>query len=173
MHGAGQTTGQVAIARGGAERIPDLRQLWESLHDHNAAVATQLIELGPVRSPEDSWELRRNRYAQWLSEQDAFVLLAAGPARPVGYALVHMRGPEETWATGERIARLETLAVLPAYRGRGIGTALIDAVYRELRARGVRQLDVSVIAYNSDAVRFFGRLGLARHQVSYLGTIPA
>jgi ribosomal protein S18 acetylase RimI-like enzyme len=173
MHGGAQTTGQIAIARGGPERITDLRALWESLHEHNAVIATQLIELGPVRSPENSWALRRNRYARWLSEPDAFVLLAKGPSRPVGYALVHMRGAEETWATDERIARLETLAVLPAYRGRGIGSALVDAVYRELRALDVRQLDVSVIAYNSDAVRFFERLGLARHQVSYLGTIPA
>ena len=47
---------------------------------------------------------------------------------------MHLRGPEETWATGERIGVLETLAVLPGERGRGIGSALFERMYAELRA---------------------------------------
>lgn len=110
---------EISIVRGGAERIPDLRPLWESLHRHHAEVALELAQIGPVRSGLDSWGVRKDLYAEWLDEPDAFVLVAeAGRGAAVGYALVHMRGPEETWATDDRIAELETLAVLPAHRGR-------------------------------------------------------
>jgi ribosomal protein S18 acetylase RimI-like enzyme len=163
----------VTIERGGAELIPELRPLWESLHEHHAAIAPQLAALGPVRPPGDSWAVRRALYEEWLAEPDAFVCVARDAGRPVGYALVHMRGPEETWATGDRIAELETLAVLPEHRGRGIGSGLVEAVYDELGRLGVGHLGVGVIASNEDALRFYERLGLLRFTTHYLGAVPA
>lgn len=163
----------VTIVRAGGERLGDLQPLWQSLHHHHAAVAPELVELGPVRSPQESWAARRALYEEWLAEPDAFALVAESASGPVGYALVHMRGPEETWATGDLIAELETLTVLPAYRGKGIGTSLVEAVYSELRGLGVRHLGVGVIASNTDAVRFYKRLGLLPFLVTYIGNVPA
>jgi ribosomal protein S18 acetylase RimI-like enzyme len=160
----------VTIVRGGAERIPDLQPLWESLHEHHAAVAPELAERGPVRSADESWLVRRALYREWLAEPDALVLVAEASSGPMGYALVHMRGPEETWATGDRIAELETLAVLPALRGRGTGMALTEAVHRELRRIGTEHMAVS--ASNEAALRFYERLGLQRFLVSYIGAVP-
>jgi ribosomal protein S18 acetylase RimI-like enzyme len=162
----------VTIERGGAERIDELQPLWESLHAHHAAVAPHLQALGPVRTPGESWAVRRALYEEWLAEPDAFVCVARADGQAIGYALVHMRGPEETWATGDRIAELETLAVLPEHRGGGIGAALVDAVHDELRRLGVGQLGVGVIATNADAIRFYERLGLLPFIVHYLGAVP-
>jgi len=173
MPSQGADSERIVIVRGGPERIPDLQPLWQSLHEHHAAIAPHLTEVGPVRSPEESWHVRRRLYMEWLSEPDAFVLIAEDASRPIAYALVHMRGEEETWASGDRIAELETLTVLPAYRNRGIGRTLIDAVYDELRRIGVAQLGVSVIASNDDAIHFYERLGLHEFVVSYLGNVPA
>jgi GNAT superfamily N-acetyltransferase len=160
------------IVRAGRERIDDLQPLWESLHEHHATIAPHLTELGPVRNPAESWAVRRALYEDWLAEPGAFVLLAESGGRPVGYALVHLRGPEETWATGERIGVLETLAVLPGERGRGIGSALFERLYEELRSVGVRELEVSVIARNAEALRFYERQGLLPFTVSFLGRLP-
>jgi ribosomal protein S18 acetylase RimI-like enzyme len=160
------------IVRAGSERIDDLQQLWESLHEHHATIAPHLTELGPVRAPRDSWAVRRALYDELLAEPDAFVLVAESGGHPVGYALVHLRGPEETWATGERIGVLETLAVLPGERGRGIGGALFDRMYDELRRMGVRQLEVAVISKNAAALRFYERQGMMPFTVSYLGPVP-
>jgi ribosomal protein S18 acetylase RimI-like enzyme len=163
------------IARAGPERIDALQPLWESLGRHHGAVAPELREaLGPLRSDAESWAVRRALYEEWLAEPDAFVLIASGDGGDgnVGYALVHMRSGEETWATGDRIAELETLAVLPSHRGRGIGSALVEAVYEELRALDVGHLSVSVIASNADAVRFYERLGLTKFTVAYTGPVP-
>jgi ribosomal protein S18 acetylase RimI-like enzyme len=108
----------------------------------------------------------------WLREPDAFVLIAEADPVPVGYALVHMRGPEETWSTPDRVAEIETLTVLPAHRGKGVGGALVEAVYQELNRIGVGQLGVGVIASNADAIRFYERLGLLPFLVSYIGPVP-
>lgn len=150
-----------------------LRPLWESLHDHHVEVASHLRQLAPVRTAQESWSLRQALYERWLAEPDAFVMLAERNETPVGYALVHMRGEEESWHTGARIAELETLAVLPGHRGTGTGAQLINAVYEELQRLGIGQLGVSVISANADAIRFYERLGLLPFCVSYLGNVPS
>ncbi len=160
------------IEKAGLERLEELRPLWQSLHGHHASVAPDLKAIGAVRSAADSWAIRRSLYRDWLAEPDAFSLIAAVAGRPVGYAVLHMRGPEETWATG-RVAELETLTVLPEFRGRGIGRSLVERVFLELRRLGVLHLTVSVIASNADAVRFYERLGLKRFLVSFIGTLPS
>jgi GNAT superfamily N-acetyltransferase len=160
-----------SIVRAGAERIDDLQPLWESLSEHHAEVAPGLAKLGPRRRPEDSWRVRRAIYAELLTEPDAFVLLAEAGSRPVGYALVHIRGPEETWETG-RVAELETLAVLSGERGRGIGTALVEAVFAQLRRLGIGHWAVGVIGANAEAIRFYERLDLLPFMVTYIGGVP-
>ena len=159
------------IVRAGIERIDDLQPLWESLHEHHATVAPHLEQLGPVRTPDQSWAVRRELYEEWLSEPDAFVLLAEVNREPIGYALVHLRGPEETWETGDRIGVLETLAVLPDERGSGVGTALFERIYAELRELGVKELQVAVISKNAEALRFYERHGLLPFTVSYMGRV--
>jgi GNAT superfamily N-acetyltransferase len=159
------------IVRAGIERIDDLQPLWESLHEHHATIAPHLEELGPVRRPDQSWAVRRELYEDWLSEPDAFVLLAEQDRQPIGYALVHLRGPEETWQTGDRIGVLETLSVLPGERGRGVGTALFERIYAELRELGVSELEVAVISKNAAALRFYERHGLLPFTVSYMGRV--
>ncbi len=129
--------------------------------------------LGDVRAAADSWAVRRALYEEWLQDSDAFVLIAESQGEPVGYAMVELRGPEETWATGDRVADLQTLAVLPGHRGEGIGSALVERMHEELRRLRVSHFVVSVIASNADAVRFYERLGLTKFLVTYAGRVPA
>jgi ribosomal protein S18 acetylase RimI-like enzyme len=73
-----------------------------------------------------------------FADPSTFALIAEAGSVAVGYALVHVRGPEESWQTGP-VAELETLAVLPELRGRGIGFDLLAAVFRRLRQMDVRE----------------------------------
>jgi ribosomal protein S18 acetylase RimI-like enzyme len=160
------------IVRAGPERIAELEPLWVSLSRHHAEVAPELAEtLGEVRAPADSWAVRRALYEQWLAGPDAFALIAELDSEPVGYAVVQLRGPEETWSTGERVAELETLAVLPGHRGQGIGSALVERMHEELTELGASHFVVSVIASNADSVRFYERLGLTRFLITYAGPV--
>jgi ribosomal protein S18 acetylase RimI-like enzyme len=140
----------------------------------SASPTSELAEvLGEVRAAQDSWEVRRALYEEWLAGPDAFALIAEEDSAPVGYAVVQVRGPEETWATGDRVAELQTLAVLPGHRGRGIGTALVERMHEELGPMDVGHFVVAVIASNADSVRFYERLGLTRFLITYAGRVPA
>ncbi|MBN0044982.1 GNAT family N-acetyltransferase [Streptomyces actuosus] len=60
-----------------------------------------------------------------------------------------VRPPEGDGSAATVIAR-----VLPAFRGRGIGTALYDRGLAHARAQGARAIETCVLAANADGLRF-------------------
>ncbi len=54
------------------------------------------------------------------------------------------------------------LAVAPAYRGRGIGRALMAELERRFRAKGCLRYYMLVARDNADALRFYDHLGCER-----------
>jgi ribosomal protein S18 acetylase RimI-like enzyme len=144
------------IVRAGRDRINDLEPLWKELHVHHAAITPHF---GPARSPEESWLRRKANYESWFEDPGTFILIAEKESHPVGYALVRFIEGSETWRTSERVAEIETLSVLPEFRGSGLGTALMEAVYSELEKEGVQEISLAVVATNTDALRFYERHG--------------
>jgi ribosomal protein S18 acetylase RimI-like enzyme len=138
------------------ERLDDLEPLWRSLHGHHRDVSAL-----PVLADDDlSWERRRAWYGRLLAEGEAFALVARDGGPPVGYAFVEVRdGDDDTWPYGRRMAELVTLSVAPDSRGGGVGGALMDAVDAELEHRGVRDLEMFVMAGNDRARAFYERRG--------------
>jgi GNAT superfamily N-acetyltransferase len=165
--------GDISIELAGPERLDELRPLWESLSDHHVEIAPQLRGLGPVRASAESWDVRRAHYVSLFADDpSAFALIASAAGGPVGYALAQIRGPEESWETGP-VAVLETLAVLPAHRRRGIGAALVQATMAELRGLGINHWEVATIASNEEALRFYQRLNLLPFTINLIGPVPA
>ncbi|MEJ7818344.1 MAG: GNAT family N-acetyltransferase [Thermoleophilaceae bacterium] len=162
--------GDLQVVRGGPERIADLQPLWAALQAHHAALAPLLVGL-TARSIDESWARRRPRYDEWLAEPDAFVLIAERAGRPIGYALVRVVDGFHSFGPNERVGSVETLSVLPAARGAGAGTALMDAAERELARIGVRELKLAVVAGNDEALRFYARRGLNAVSHTLVGRI--
>jgi len=156
-----------------SELLPDeldkLEPLWTALQDHHARISPVLGH-ALARGRETAWARRRAAYARWLMDPDAFVLVAERDRRLVGYAFVTVGDGYASWATGERLAELETLSVAPEERGNQVGTALMDAVEARLRERGIGDLAISVAATNVDAHRFYERRGYDRAFVVYFGS---
>jgi GNAT superfamily N-acetyltransferase len=146
----------VAIALAGAERVDELEPLWLALHRHHREVAAQPV----VADDAASWARRRAWYLEMLAGDDV-VLIAERGGRAVGYAFLHWHeGPDDTWPVADRWGEVVSLSVLPEERGGGVGTALLDAVDAQLEARGVRDLQVAVMAGNAAALRLYERRGL-------------
>jgi ribosomal protein S18 acetylase RimI-like enzyme len=60
---------------------------------------------------------------------------------------------------GAVVAKLDDVSVKPDRRGRGIGTALLEQLKRQLRKESVTRIDVAVHIDNPEARRFYERLG--------------
>lgn len=150
---------EVRIDRCGLERIGDLEPLYRVLHAHHTTVAPALAGMA-ARSAADAWRARAARYERWLAVPEAFVAIASRDRQPVGYALVSFGDGFQGWASGDRVADVVDLAVLPEMRGRGVGSALLDAVEEQLAQLEIERYRLLVLAANADAARFYARRGL-------------
>ena len=99
--------------------------------------------------------LSRRQYRHHLASASACVLAAADASGLLGKAVVLFR-------KGSDIARLYSIAVADAARGRGLGEALAYAVERAARTRGCARLRLEVRQDNAGAIRLYERMGYRR-----------
>ena len=149
------------IVNGSAGDVPKLEPLWVAVHHVHR---DSMPELAPYVSDAETWAELRRHYEHLFDKPDTELLLAFDGDELVGYALTHVLPVEETfipdtWRTGQRIGELESLSVLPSHRGRGIGSALLDAVDAAFDAAGIRDVIVGALAGNVDALRLYERRG--------------
>jgi GNAT superfamily N-acetyltransferase len=87
------------------------------------------------------------------------IFLAYCDGQPAGIA-VCFRG-FSTFAA-RPLLNIHDLAVLPAYRGRGIGRRLLDAAVEKARALGCCKVTLEVLENNHDARRLYAAAGFAQ-----------
>jgi GNAT superfamily N-acetyltransferase len=90
----------------------------------------------------------------------ASALLAEVEGQAVGFALYFRNF--STFLTRPGIY-LEDLFVLPEFRGRGIGKALLAQVAQEAVAKGYGRLEWMVLDWNQPAIEFYRRMGAQQH----------
>lgn len=108
--------------------------------------ALRLAQMEQICFPEDPWPQN-----VLLSLASRF-LLAQGGEAAVGYALLTKVLDEGS---------LDNLAVLPEYRGRGVGKALMDAVLADARQSGLRFLTLEVRESNAAAISLYRQVGFS------------
>lgn len=98
------------------------------------------------------------RAALFGPQPQAEVLLAYADEAPVGFALFF-----HNFSTfmGRRGLYLEDLFVEPAFRGLGIGKALLARLAAVALERGCPRLEWSVLDWNESAIAFYRGLGAA------------
>jgi ribosomal protein S18 acetylase RimI-like enzyme len=137
--------------------VDRLEPLWLAMVEHHRAVSSL-----PVRSPAEAWRRRRAQYVEWLADGKSFVLVAVREGRgDDGYAVVRVHDGSPTFALGEPVGDLESLAVADGARGQGVGSLLIAAARERLSAAGVGYWTVSVLDANPGALRLYEREGFA------------
>ncbi len=144
-----------------ADRLDDLQPVWRALYEHHIALTPHLHDR--ARSFEQAWEVRQRIETERLArEPDSFVLAAREEDRYVGYAFVRVYSGADfaaSWSASDPLAELAILAVLPDARGRGIGSALLDAAEATLRELEIDDMLIGVITTNTDAMRLYERRG--------------
>jgi len=99
--------------------------------------------------------LSRRSFRHWLGTEHKALLVSELSPDIVGYILI-------IYHPGTRLARIYSLAVLPAFRGAGIAKALIQAGEREAREDGRIDLRLEVSVDNTAAIKLYESLGFKR-----------
>jgi len=151
-----------------------LEPLWNALQEHHSVLTPNLGGGAAKRELADSWQRRRAKYERWLQDPEAFFIVAEDHGHPIGYAFVTVGPGYAGWNTGDRLAELETLSVLPEHRGGGVGAALLESARERLAEMGVEDLVITALKTNVDSHRFYERHGFTQGFVIYYGsTAPA
>lgn len=150
-----------AVVLVSTDRLEGLQPLWRVLYEHHMALTPHLRDR--ARPYEQAWKEHERLMEEWLAaEPDSFVLAAQKADRYVGYAFVRVR-PDAlfavSWSASDPLAELAILAVLPEARGKGVGSALLDAVEARLRELQIDDMVIDVITTNTDAMRLYERRG--------------
>lgn len=96
--------------------------------------------------------LSRRSFKRWLRHEDCIFLVSAQEDRLAGYVLVIRR-------RGTRLARIYSLAVDPAMRGRGTARSLVAEAERYARSAGAIYMRLEVAETNSAAIALYRKMG--------------
>lgn len=147
------------------KHLASLEPLWNALFDHHLSIGAAGL---PTIPREQSWPLRQAHYARLITHSpQCSIWLAAQEEHPVGYALAY-----ETHDSADPLWVLETLSVLPEYRGAGIGRALLTAVDEDAHTAGIRVCAVDVMGGNPRARDLYLRAGYLPHTETWVRSIP-
>jgi [ribosomal protein S18]-alanine N-acetyltransferase len=101
----------------------------------------------------DSDRMSRTQYRRHLDSGTALVLVASANHRNfLGTAVLFFR-------KRSGVARLYSLATQPEARGKGVGTALLEATEAAARQRRCRALRLEVRTDNESAIKLYERFG--------------
>ncbi|MEM6634340.1 MAG: GNAT family N-acetyltransferase [Pseudomonadota bacterium] len=113
-----------------------------------------------------------DHFAAWLGQADVFALGAERHGALVGYAVFEViQTQDKTFTKGERFGFLHHIVVDRDFRRAGIGSRLIEAGKRELRARDVIRLESSYWGFNDASAALMRRAGLTLSEVFVEGVI--
>jgi ribosomal protein S18 acetylase RimI-like enzyme len=151
--------------------VAECRALWLAVRNEHAGADAQM---GVPRGDDDSWARAADVFGALLAAPGAFLVLAEqdGADAPVGCALVTLEPGSMTWEGPDPTGDLQLISVLPAARGLGLGTRLIDAVQAELDRLGTGELRLSVMAGNLGAQAFYRELGFTTYSLNLRRSAP-
>lgn len=138
------------MRRGHPADLAAAERLWSGLQQ----VQGRFRILPPSRDPD---EVFRDEFLTSGGRDDARWLIAEADGEIVGMAFLHAERPSRV--SDEEVLELSRVAVDEAWRGRGVGKALIAAAERVARERGARYLAARIFSGNEPAVAFWAALG--------------
>lgn len=137
--------------------LDTLEDLWLTLYDHHRALGGAGL---PVIPREQSWAVRRPAYVRMLKQGASFLTAVDGTGEVIGYCVLRFHeGPSAIWDLGAVHGEVEDIAVRPAYRGSGVGAALLAEAESECATRGITVVRLTAMTGNDRALGFYRSRG--------------
>jgi len=100
------------------------------------------------------------------AETSGKVFVAEVGRQIVGFVCVWAKVPsEELDEEPVEYAFISDLVVLPAYRGQGLGHALLQRAEEHARSQGATSLELQVLAKNENALQLYDRYGFRAYHL--------
>ncbi len=132
-----------------------VRELWEQFEE----------ELGGPDYLRESWDEAWSDLSETMRSGAA--LIAEEDERAVGFIFCVLGD------IGRKTAHVTDLYVTQDARGRGIGTALLEAIVEPAREAGLNHVSLEVLTRNSEARRLYDRLGFVPVDVFMVAPLGA
>jgi ribosomal protein S18 acetylase RimI-like enzyme len=87
------------------------------------------------------------------------LLLAVANEYPIGQIFIQLSSPDDVFSTGQQRGYLYSFRVMDAFRGQGIGTALLHHAQKILIERGYQTASIAAAKDNPRARRMYERAG--------------
>lgn len=112
-------------------------------------------------------DIATNKFFEYILKKENNVLLVAYDAdRPVGYAWVELESkPEFPLKYGREQAYIHQIAVHEDFRKQHVGTSLFNEIKKLAKNKGIDHFELDSWAFNTDAHKFFERLGFETYNV--------
>lgn len=143
------------IERAHVRDLKRVKPLWKSMICRYREISQGAWE---VREPGEAWERRHQEYLDWINDASGVVFMAIDEdERAIGYAALHYVDSGATFDFGESFGDLESLAVHPDHQHRGVATALLAAVRKELERREISYCTTLTLSENTAALNLLDR----------------
>jgi ribosomal protein S18 acetylase RimI-like enzyme len=148
-------------------RLPEdfeaLVRIYEESEDHHAS-----IDPLPPLVQRDVEQTRR-RFARTQLDPERALLVAEVDGEVVGLIEASMRRDTDAGFVG---AYVDQVSVAAAWRGRGVGTRLMDEVERWAIDKGAMNIALDTHTFNTGARRLYERLGFVTRAVIMSKRLP-
>lgn len=145
-----ERSAQVEIRPATADDVGALADIYQASADHH-------VRLDPSLYTTPDYQALRQRYEGRLPmPQDQEILVAEVDGEVVGWIELHLlaAGGEPRMMRDRKSVEMD-IAVLPHYRGHGVGSRLVDAAEAWAAARGAEVMTIEAHVANLDAIRFY------------------
>lgn len=124
------------------------------IRPYRPADLDRILEIERASFGRDAYE--RNLFAEFFDKCRKLFLVAVRRSQVCGYAITCIRGDR---------AEVISIAVDPAFRGRGAASALMDSTLRRLKRRKAARLVLMVKVSNAPARAFYMKYGFHKTRI--------
>ena len=118
-------------------------------------------------SLDSNWAFSDEARQKYLDAiQNKYVIIAEMDGRPIGFLIASIIEPKTGDARQIKQAYLQNIYVEENYREAGVGKELVDSFKDYCRKEGVKRLNVSVLAANKNAAKFYDGIGFKPRSIN-------
>lgn len=141
--------GKIRYVSTGIESLSIMKPLWERLREHHAEKSIHFAE-GFL---ENTFEKRTASIVERSKNGKVNIDLAVEEHTEalVGYCISSI-------AVGEE-AEIDSIFILPEYRGQNIGDTLLERAVAWIKSEGIEKIKISVVHGNDDVLSFYKKHG--------------